>query len=106
MRRFAEIDENNIVLRVLVANDEAWLTENLGGTWLESFDDGTRVRRAGAGFTYDADLDAFIPPKPYESWVLNEDTCLWEAPIPMPTEGDWTWDEQAGAWEEVTNETP
>ena len=104
MRKFAEIDENNVVIRVLVANDEAWLTENLDGVWLESFDDGTRVRRAGAGFTYDADRDAFIPPTPYPSWVLDEDTCLWVAPIAYPAEGAHTWDEAAGDWVEVTDE--
>ena len=104
MRKFAEIDENNVVIRVLVANDEAWLTENLDGVWLESFDDGTRVRRAGAGFTYDADRDAFIPPTPYPSWVLDEDTCLWVAPIAYPAEGDHVWDEQAGDWVEVQDE--
>jgi hypothetical protein len=60
-----------------------------------------RFNYAGVGFSYDEARDAFIPPKPFESWVLDEDTCLWEAPIPMPTEGDWVWDEQAGAWVEA-----
>jgi len=64
-----------------------------------------RFNYAGIGFTYDADREAFIPPTPYPSWVLDEDTCLWVAPIAYPAEGDHVWDEQAGDWVEVTNET-
>jgi len=62
---------------------------------------GTPFRKnyAGIGFTYDAQRDAFIPPKPFASWTLNEDTCLWEAPVPMPTDGQmYAWDEDAGQW--------
>jgi len=62
-----------------------------------------RFNYAGIGFTYDENRDAFIPPQPYASWVLDEDTCLWVAPIAMP-EGDHVWDEQAGDWVEVTDE--
>lgn len=65
----------------------------LGGTPL-------RKNYAGIGFTYDEDRDAFIPPKPYESWVLNEDTCLWEAPLPYPDGGgEYAWNEDSGSWE-------
>ena len=60
-----------------------------------------RGNYAGIGYTYHEDIDGFVPPKPFESWVLNEATFSWDAPVPMPTEGDWTWDEQAGAWTEV-----
>jgi len=63
-----------------------------------------RFNYAGIGFTYDADRDAFIPPQPYASWVLDEATCLWVAPIAYPAEGDHLWDEQAGDWVEVTDE--
>ena len=63
-----------------------------------------RFNYAGIGFTYDENRDAFIPPQPYASWVLDEDTCLWVAPVPMP-EGDYVWDEEAGDWVEVTDET-
>ncbi len=63
-----------------------------------------RFNYAGIGFTYDETRDAFIPPQPYASWVLDEDTCLWVAPIAYPAEGDHVWDEQAGDWVEVTNE--
>ena len=61
-----------------------------------------RKNYAGLGYTYDAGRDAFIPPKPYASWVLNETTCLWEAPVAYPDDGGrYTWDEDAGAWVEV-----
>ena len=64
-----------------------------------------RYNYAGIGYSYDEDRDAFIPPTPYLSWVLDEDTCLWVAPIAYPAEGDHVWDEEAGDWVEVTNET-
>jgi len=64
-----------------------------------------RFNYAGPGFTYDADRDAFVPPQPYASWVLDEDTCLWVAPIAYPADGDHVWDEQAGDWVEVPDET-
>ena len=63
-----------------------------------------RFNYAGIGFTYDENRDAFIPPQPYASWVLDETTCLWVAPIAYPAEGAHTWDEQAGDWVEVTDE--
>lgn len=67
-------------------------------------DGGEPLRKnfAGLGFTYDAKRDAFIPPKPYPSWVLDEASCLWGAPVPMPQDGkSYTWDEGAGAWVEM-----
>ena len=63
--------------------------------------DEARLRKnyAGIGYTYDATRDAFIPPKPYDSWILNEDTCLYEAPVPYPSDGnDYEWDEQTTDW--------
>jgi len=63
-----------------------------------------RYNYAGIGYTYDENRDAFIPPQPFASWVLDEDTCLWVAPIAYPAEGDHVWDEQAGDWVEVTDE--
>jgi len=63
-----------------------------------------RFNYAGIGFTYDENRDAFIPPQPYASWVLDEATCLWVAPIAYPAEGVHVWDEQAGDWVEVTDE--
>ena len=99
MAHWAELDENNVVLRVLVgdnndpANDEGyqWLIDNLGGTWKKTSYNtvagvhtagGTPFRKnyAGIGYTYDAGRDAFIPPRPDESYTLNEETCQWVAP--------------------------
>lgn len=117
MAHFAEIDNNNIVLRVLVCDAIEWLQKNLGGTWIQTSYNtiggehilgGTPLRKnfAGAGFTYDHVRDAFIPPKPFNSWVLNEETCLWESPIPYPSDGlNYRWDENNNNWE-VVNELP
>jgi len=88
MAHWAEVNENNTVLRVTVgdnndpAGDEGyqWLIDNLGGTWIKtSYNGNIRKNFAGIGYTYDSTRDAFIPPKPEEgNWVLNEDTCRWE----------------------------
>lgn len=121
MAHWAEIDENNIVLRVTVgSNDDAdegyqWLIDNLGGRWIKTSYNtqggvhslgGTPLRKnyAGIGYTYDEVRDAFIPPKPedFASWVINDDTCLWEAPVPYPTDGKvYSWDEATTSWVEV-----
>ena len=103
MRRWAELDETNTVLRVIVSDTLEWVTDNLGGTWVETFKDGQRVRLAGIGFTYDEARDAFIPPQPFESWVLDEDTCLWVAPLPYPEDGAaYYWNEELFSWELIT----
>jgi hypothetical protein len=89
MSHWAEIDENNIVIRVTVGNnnepDEGyqWLIDNLGGNWIKtSYNGNIRKNYAGIGYKYDKDRDAFIPPKPNEGeWTFNEDTCLWD-PVP------------------------
>ena len=122
MAHFAEIDAEGTVLRVLVVADaqedrgQEFLADDLGlgGTWKKTSyntvggvhsNGGTPYRKnyAGIGFKYDNALDAFIPPKPYASWTLNEDTCLWEAPTPMPVEEGkfFTWDEDTTSWKEV-----
>lgn len=109
MAHFAELDDQNIVIRVLVTDnndpngDEGyqWLEETLGGTWIQtSYNGNFRKNFAGIGYTYDSNLDAFIAPKPFDSWELNEDTCRWEAPVPMPTDGfSYKWNEDELAWE-------
>jgi hypothetical protein len=91
MSHWAELDKNNIVLRVLVGDnndpngDEGyqWLINNLGGRWVKtSYNENIRKNYAGIGYTYDETRDAFIPPKPKEgNWILNEDTCKWEQAI-------------------------
>jgi hypothetical protein len=111
MSHWAEIDENNIVLRVLVGNNsepdegEAFMN-SLGGTWVKtSYNGNIRKNYAGIGYTYDAGRDAFIAPKPYESWVLNEETCQWESPVPYPTDGVmYQWNEELADWQATVNE--
>jgi hypothetical protein len=116
MAHFAQIDGNNIVTQVLVIEQDVVDTglfgepssfvqtsyntyggeHKLGGTPL-------RKNYAGIGYTYDSGRDAFIPPKPYNSWILNETTCLWDAPVAMPTdEKMYLWDEDSTSWIEVT----
>jgi len=113
MSHWAEIDENSTVLRVLVSdnNDPAgdegyqWLLDNLGGTWVKTSynaaTNGFRKNYAGINYTYDPIRDAFIAPKPYESWLLDEETCQWKAPIEMPTDDKmYVWDETSVNWVE------
>ena len=124
MAHWAQIDENNIVVQVTVgdnndpAGDEGyqWLVDNLGGTWIKtSFNTmqgehlvgGTPFRKnfAAIGYTYDASRDAFIPPKPFDSWILDEDTCIWKAPIGKPTdEPKYYWNEESLSWIEIPEE--
>lgn len=107
MSNFAELNENNEVIRVLVGDNNApnegydWFVENLGGTWVQtSYNANFRKNYAGIGFSYDPERDAFIPPKPYPSWQLIEETCQWEAPIPYPTDGfTYIWNEAELYWE-------
>jgi hypothetical protein len=111
MAHFAELDENNIVTRVLVTDNDFpnegydWLVETLGGRWVQtSYNATIRKNFAGIGFSYDETRDAFIPPKPFESWLLNEETCNWEAPKPYPTDGKlYNWDEESQEWIEYVN---
>jgi hypothetical protein len=121
MAHWAEIDDTKTVIRVLVGdnndpnNDEGyqWLLDNLGGTWLKTSynanTNGFRKHYASIGFTYDQELDAFIPPKPYPSWLLNTDDCTWYCSVPYPTdtpEGiDYIWNEESLAWVEALNQT-
>ena len=111
MAHYAFLDDNNVVTEVIVGTDETELIEGLDPeTWYgnfrgqvckrTSYNANIRKNYAGIGFTYDAQRDAFIPPKPFASWVLNEETCNWEAPVPMP-EGNYRWDEDSVSWLEV-----
>jgi len=126
MSHYAQLDENNVVVFVIHAKSdgkEDEFTAQTGQTWKQTsyntrggvhYTDGEpsadqtkalRFNYAGVGFTYDADRDAFIPPKPFESWVLDEATCLWQAPIDYPADGgEYTWDEETGDWLEVPDE--
>jgi hypothetical protein len=110
MSHWAEIDENNIVLRVLVGNNsepdegEAFMN-SLGGTWVKtSYNGNIRKNYAGQGMSYDAERDAFIAPQPFPSWILDEETCRWEAPVAYPTDGVmYQWNEELADWQAVTN---
>jgi len=126
MAHFASINSDNIVTQVLVVSDndaprgQDFLANDLGlgGTWIqtsyntrggEHSNGGTPLRKnyAGIGYTYDSGRDAFIPPKPYASWVLDEGTCLWNAPVAYPTDNKmYRWDEDTTNWIEVTSPTP
>lgn len=108
MSHWAELDDDNKVIRVLVGDnndpngDEGyqWLLDNLGGTWVQtSYNASMRYNFAGIGFTYDPDADAFIAPQPYPSWLLDQN-FIWQAPKPKPTDGNWIWDETLGDWVE------
>jgi len=114
MANFAELDEDNIVTRVLVTNNDFpnqgydWLVDNFGGTWIQtSYNGNIRKNYAGIGYTYDAARDAFISPKPYESWLLVEETCQWQAPVPYPDDGlMYSWNEELTDWEATDFGTP
>ena len=124
MAHFAKLDENNVVTEVhVVANKDtsdangvekeyigqAFLEKLFGGNWKQtSYNGNIRKNYAGIGYTYNADIDAFVPPKPYASWLLNEETAQWEAPTPMPADAGtgeppkmYSWDEATTSWVEV-----
>jgi hypothetical protein len=109
MSHFAEIDENNVVVRVLVGDNDMpnegydWFVETFGGRWIQtSYNNKIRKNFASVGFTYDEDLDAFISPKPFESWTLNQETAQWEAPVAYPTDGEvYYWNEAEVTWQAV-----
>ena len=111
MAHFAELDADSIVVRVLVVPNEQenrghdYLATDLGlgGTWVQtSYNATIRKNYAGIGYTFDSGRDAFIPPKPYASWVLNEATCNWDAPVARPADDKmYTWDEATTSWTEI-----
>ena len=111
MAHYAFLDQNNVVTEVIVGIDETELIDGLDTeTWYgnfrgqvckrTSYNGNIRKNYAGIGFTYDPELDAFIPPKPFESWLLNEQTANWQAPVPKP-DGNYRWDEDSVSWLEV-----
>lgn len=125
MAHFAEIDQFNKVKRVIVVDNKdtsdvagvekeyigaAFCEKLFGGTWKQtSYNGNFRKNYAGIGYEYDAGRDAFIPPKPYASWVLDELTCQWKAPIAIPSDAGtgeppkrYTWNESTTSWDAVT----
>jgi len=126
MAHFAKVTDG-VVIQVIVAEPEFFETfvDTSPGEWVqtsyntrggvhynpetgEPSDDQTKALRknyAGVGYSYDPTRDAFIPPKPFASWTLNEDTCLWEAPVPYPTDGlEYAWNEADGTWEQMSEQ--
>jgi hypothetical protein len=115
MAHYAFLNENNIVTEVIVGIDETELIEGQDPeTWYgafrgqvckrTSYNGNYRKNYAGIGYTYDANRDAFIAPKPFDSWTLDASTCTWKAPKPMPAEGKYRWDEASVNWIEVKGE--
>ena len=119
MAHFAKI-ENNIVVQITVIANKVIIDENgqeseqkgidfcsnlLGGTWKQtSYNGKIRKNYAGIGYTYDEGRDAFIPPKPFNSWLLDEDTCQWKAPVNYPTDDKrYTWNEETLAWDAIND---
>ena len=105
MSHFAEINSDNIVQRVIVA-EQNFINSGLVGdsfNWVQtSYNGNFRKNYAGSGYTYDKVRDAFIAPQPYPSWTLVEATCQWESPTPMPTDDKmYTWDEETTNWVEA-----
>lgn len=117
MAHFAQLDENNVVSQVVVVsdvdtcNEEGFEVEEIGQqflknmygqetTWLKtSYHGNIRKNYAGIGYTYDKKLDAFIPPKPFKSWILDETICQYVAPVPMPDQNKiYFWDEENQKW--------
>jgi hypothetical protein len=105
---WAEIDDTNIVIRVLVgdnndpAGDEGyqWLIDNLGGTWIQtSYNSKIRGTYAGIGYTYNPDEDIFVTPQPYASW--SRSGSFWNPPTPKPEGLNWAWDEETLSWIEI-----
>lgn len=116
MAHYAQINQDNIVVQVIVADRDFinsgavgdpkfWLQTSYNTHGGQHLQGGTPLRKnyAGIGYTYDKDRDAFIPPKPYPSYILNEETCLWEAPIAYPNDGKtYSWNEENQSWVEIT----
>ena len=115
MAHFCRLGPNNVVEQVIVVDNKdtadangiekeyigaAFCERLLGGRWVQtSYNARIRKNYAGIGYTFDEQRDAFIPPKPFASWVLNEDTCQWKAPVDMPTDGQmYSWDEATTSW--------
>ena len=113
MSHFCKVVDGKVT-QVIVAEPEFFDTfvDSSPGTWLQTsynthgnqHPEGRPLRGnyAGVGFTYDATNDVFIAPKPFDSWVINEDTWLWEAPVAMPTDGQYTWNEETTSWDLIT----
>jgi len=120
MAHFAQLNDDNIVIQVIVVHNNECLENGIeteskgiafcqsifGGNWKQtSYNGNIRKNFAGIGYSYDADKDAFIPPKPFASWILDEITCMWLAPVSLPDNDNiYTWNEDALEWIKITND--
>ena len=123
MAHYCKLDENNVVTQVIVVDNKdcadatgvekesigiAFCERLFGGTWKQtSYNGNIRKNYAGLGYIYNTDIDAFVPPKPFASWLLNEETAQWEAPVAMPADAGtgeppkrYSWDEATTSWVE------
>ena len=119
MAHWAELDENNVVLRVTVGDNDdpngdegyQWLIDNLGGTWLKCSYNTINGKHTLGGipfrwtypspnYVYIPELDSFVEPKPYQSWIIDSETKQWKAPVEKPDSGLWVWDEETISWKE------
>ena len=116
MAHFAKLGTGNIVEQVIVVSNDIATTEQAGvdfinqlyntnDVWKQtSYNNNIRKNHAGIGYTYDSQRDAFISPKPFNSWILNEQTCNWDAPVARPNdEGQYTWNESTLSWDLLDN---
>lgn len=123
MAHFAKLDENNFVVEVIVVHNNELIDENgieseskgikfcqnlFGGKWVQtSYTRSKRKHFAGVGYKYDAERDIFISPKPFESWVFNSESAIWEAPVPYPADKrDYIWDELSLSWQLIPDSRP
>jgi hypothetical protein len=121
MAHFAMLDENNYVIQTIVVDNNDCLDQNgnesedigiefchnlLGGRWIQtSYNKNIRKNYAWPGYRYDENRNAFIPPKVFNKWILDEDTCQWKAPIPYPEDGTrYVWNDNKGEWEEAISD--
>ena len=116
MAHFAKLGVGNIVEQVIVVSNDIAITEQAGSDFINklyntrdvwkqtSYNNNIRKNFAGIGYSYDQTRDTFIPPKPFNSWILNEDTCLWNAPVAYPQDGNmYKWNEQNQSWDLFKN---
>jgi hypothetical protein len=111
MAHFAKVNKQTKVVETVVVATQAWVySQSDSEDWVQtSYNKNIRKNYAGIGYTYDSVRDAFIPPKPYDSWVLNEETCQWESPVsypstPVPEGAYYAWNEATQQWDSISLE--
>ena len=101
MPHYAELNETNTVLRVIVCDSKEWCETSLGGTWVRTYYSTPDKNYAGVGWTFHSEKENFSAPQPYPSWALD-DTCIWQPPVPYPSDDKLhTWNEETQSWDET-----